>query len=335
MSTRTQAGRTAGETLFAIIVFASLAVAAYVLLRPKAPDQTEQPVQRKSPYKTLTNADGLIPLKAVIVPRNGAVVFSSPADSSATAERLPMFETYFPLHQNGGFVELTNDPMSDKPVGWVRSKSVLLWTTREALRPNRQNTDRHPLRLWTRLSDVGHGQPEYEEDLDADPPRPYPVLDRSGRSYEIAMTWQSSDFSDAGVDTAWTGPLDVPDDARFYYLTTRSELQRHFEEMTAALNDLASGQHAKNPVVALLKGNVALAAGDKIDSDTDDVGVLQKILSDLRNPLKIAKMQSSEIHRESANMKRQLDRLRHFYLNSDNFNSRGIAWVPAEDLPGN
>ena len=105
--------------------------------------------------------------------------------------------------------------------------------------------------------------------------------------------------------------------------------------MSAALIDLASGQHAKNPIVVLLKGNVALAAGDKIDSGEDNVGVLQKILSDLRNPLKIAKMQSSEIHRESANMKRQLDRLRRFYRNSDNFNSRGIGWVPAEDLPGN
>lgn len=334
MSSRTEAGRSCGETLFAIIVFVSIAVVAYVLLRPKPPVQQVQ-APPKARYKTLTNADGLIPKKAVVVPRDGAVVFSAPNDSSATSQRLPMFESYFPLHQNNGFIELTNDPTSDKPLGWVRKNAVLLWTTREALRPNRQNTDRHPLQLWSRLQDVGHTPPLYDEDLDADPPRPYPVLDRSGRSYEIAMTWQSSDFSGGGVDSAWSGPLDVPDDARFYYITTKSELQRHVEEMSAALIDLASGQHAKNPIVVLLKGNVALAAGDKIDSGDDNVGILQKILSDLRNPLKIAKMQSSEIHRESANMTRQLDRLRRFYRNSDNFNSRGIAWVPAEDLPGN
>jgi hypothetical protein len=330
-----QRGRSPGEVIFAVIVFASLLIALYVLLRPKRGGaEGDATLTPKSRYKCMTNADGLIPLKAVVVPREGAMLFGAP-NASPTGTRLPMFESYFPLHERDGCIELTNDPTSEKSIGWVRRNAVLLWGTREALRPNRENTERKPLRLWNRLQEVGKIQPEFEEDLESDPPKPFPVLGKSGRSFEIAMTWQSSDYSGGGVATAWTSPVEIPDDARFFCLVTRPELQHALQGMTAALIDLSSGSHAENPIVKLLKGNVEITAGAGTDTADDDVGVLRKILRDLQNPLKIATMQSSDMRRESANMKRHLDRLIHFYLNSDNFDARGIGWIPEQDLPGN
>jgi hypothetical protein len=335
MKKRAEAGRTAGETIFALIVFSAIVVVIYVLLRPGQSGGGPLTPPSKPKYKCLTNADGLIPLKAVVLPRDGAVLFSAPNAAAATGERLPMFESYFPLRRREDYIELANDPMSDKSIGWVDKKSVLLWPTRETLRPNKENTERQPLRLWVRLQDVGRAEPAFEEDLEADPAKPYPVLSKSGRNFQIAMTWQKSDYSDGGVATAWTSPIDIPDDARFYCLVTRNELKRVLESVTAALIDLASGKHAENPIVKLLKGNVEITAGDKIDTGDDDLGLMRKILRDLQNPLKIASKQSSEIRSESTNMKRQLDRLRRFYLTNDNFDGRGMAWLPEEDLPGN
>lgn len=329
------AGRTTAEMIFAAVVFAALAFVVYIFLRPGSSPPTA-PVEAKRIYKTLTTADGMIPLKAVIVPRDGAILFSAPDAATATDRRLPMFESYFPLHRRGEFLDLSNDPTSEKSIGWVKASSALIWPTREALRPNKSNVDRKPLRLWRRREDVGNSAlVAYDEDPEADPAKPYPVIDDAVGSYEIALTWQSADFANIGVDTAWTGRLDIPDDARFYYLTTREELKRRYEEMNAALLDLTGGKNSRNPLIQLLKSNINIATGDKIDSGDEDVGLLRRILRDLRNPLKIAAMQPSEVRRDSANMRRKLERLRRFYQNRDNWNERGIGWLPAEDLPGN
>jgi hypothetical protein len=284
----------------------------------------------------MTTPDGLVPLKAVVVPRSGAIVYSSPSTEQPTANRLPMFQSYFPQEQRAKFFRVGNDPTSEQSIGWVRANDVILWPTREALRPNRGNPDRKRLHVWRNRGDIGNpALITYDEDEDADPSRPYPVLEAAGKSYLIALTWQTADFSDVGVDAAWTQPLDVPDDVQFYYLTTRSELQKNFEQLNAALLDLSSGSHSEHPVVQLLKKNVDISVGEKVETGENDPNVLRRILRDLRNPMKIAEKQPAEIRAESANMQRTLARLRRFYQNAANWDDRGIGWLPADAVPGN
>jgi hypothetical protein len=335
-STHKERGRTAGETIFALLVIAAIGFGVYLFVRP--PVKSATPTSSPSPkhkYKCMTTPDGLVPLKAVIVPRQGAAVYTSPRADAATEQRLPMFESYFPVAGEAGFLRVGNDPMSEQSIGWLRKSDVLLWPTREALSPNRANPDRKMLTLWLRRDEVGDAQRvAYDEDPDADQSKPYPVLDVSKGSFKIALTWQTSDFSDVGVDTAWTQPLEVPDDARFFYLTTRNELKKDIEEMNAAFADLDAGTHAEHPIIRFLKKNVDMTIGEKVDSG-DDTNVLRQILSVLRNPLKIAREQPAEIRRDSANLRRKLGKLREFSQNGANWNSRGTGWLPAEYLPGN
>jgi len=61
------------------------------------------------------------------------------------------------------------------------------------------------LQVWSSKPDIDNpAKVTFEERLDSDPSSPYPVLESDAGRYRIALTWQSADFRDYGVDTAWT-----------------------------------------------------------------------------------------------------------------------------------
>ncbi|MEA2571245.1 MAG: hypothetical protein QOI24_3246 [Acidobacteriota bacterium] len=337
---RRQRGRTFGEVMFVCVILSAVIVGGYALLRPGAAKPAPPPVKgvfAEAPpgYKAMTTPDGLIPLKAVIAPSSGSIVYSSPNGGAATTKRLSMFESYFPIEASGDYVRVGNDPMSAASLGWVRRSEVILWPTREAMRPNTSNPDRRPLLLWDKRDSVGDLRSvRYRENAGSEPPQPYPVLAVDRGALLIALTWQSADYSRIGVNTAWTPPLTIPDDARFYYLTTREELKRHFEQYNQTLLEMRSGVSPDAPILKLLKNHVEVTVGEHIDHD-DDPGFLRRILRELRNPLRLTDRQDADIRRDSETMRRKLAKLRTFYENPENWSTRGIGWLPADYLPGN
>jgi hypothetical protein len=262
-------------------------------------------------------------------------LYESPSLSSRVVGHAAKFAIYIALRQQESFLEVGNDPLSKKAAGWVPPGHVLLWATKEALRPNKANSERQPLRLWTAKSDVGNrAKVAYEEIADADPPPPYPVLEADGSQYRIAMTWQTADFTATGVDSAWTAAVAVPDDVRFFYYVSRDELRTDFESINQALLDLGSGGSSEHPINELLKPHVRITVGDQIDlQKEDDLPLLRRILRNLRNPLSTTEKQPADIERDTARMKQDLVHLREFYQNPDNWNAQGEGWLPREYLP--
>lgn len=241
-------GISTAEVLFILVLIGVLLVAIFAVLghskkpSPPGPLSLRPPAGSAPHYAGLTTPDGLVPIKAVITPPNGSDLYESPSLSSRVVGHAAKFAIYVALRRQESFLEVGNDPLSKTAVGWVPRGHVLLWATREALRPNKANSERQPLRLWTAKSDVGNREKvAYEEIADADPPPPYPVLEADGSQYRIAMTWQSEDFSANGVDSAWTGAVAVPDEVRFFYYVSRDELRTDFESINQALLDLGSG----------------------------------------------------------------------------------------------
>lgn len=341
LRSRFQRGATVGEVAFLLLVVGAVVIGLLTLLgRARKALQGERTdsaaLAAVSPpaYKCLTTADKLVPIKAVIRDRNGSNLFSEASTDSTVLGKAKSFSIYVALAQQGDFVQLGTDSLSGKPAGWVRRNDILMWTTKEALRPNKANGERRPLRLWERKEAIGSPKVTYEERLDADPSQPYPVLESDAGRYRIALTWQADDYRDQGVSTAWTDKVVVPDEVRFFYYTTRDELRGDFESVNQALLALDSGGNSEHPLVALLKPHVRVTVGEQIDLRGDDLPLFRRILRDLRNPISIAERQPADIKRDSERMKADLKHLRDFYQNNDNWNSQGEGWLPREYLPG-
>lgn len=336
----TERGATIGEVLFVLAALAVFVLIVVLILtkwgNSPSTAATQHPAVAKLNYHCETTKDGLIPLKAVIAVYNGAPVYREASANSASGERLPMFESFFSIHEQGSFVELAGDPFSGKSIGWVERKHVILWATREAIKPNRGNPSRRLTNLWRRVEDVGREDKiTFVEDPENDPPNPYPVLEAKNRSYHIAVPWQSEDFERVGVSTGWTDHLEVPDDVHFYYLITRTDLQHDLERLDDALLQLRSGPHAAHPIVSLLRGTAHVTVGEGIDDSSGDPTLIRRILRQLRNPLSITEKQPADIKQEGERMRLKLSKLRRFYNDQSNFNARGIGWVAREDLPAN
>jgi len=331
--TRTrQRGATVGEALFALLLFSALILIIWLALREKKPTKTTV----ESRYHCLMASDGVIPLKALIMPREGITVRKEANDSSAGVEQAAMFSTWFAAARKDGYILLSRDPMrEDSAVGWVPERRVLLWATKEAMRPNYDNPSRRRFDLWKKRDDAGiAGRPGYDENDDSDA-KPCPVLESDNGFYKVAMIWQKHDYSDIGVGTAWTAKLTVPDDVRFYYLTTRSELQSDIEGFAESLVELRGGSNSEHPVLQLLKKNVNVRVGRNVTNEGDDVSAVRRILRELRGPSHIADRQPAEIRRDAERMQQRLKRLRQFYEEPKQWDSRGFGWLPSEYLPGN
>jgi hypothetical protein len=325
-------GAGTAQTFFMIVILATVVVAAYLLLRGKNEPAAPAAAPR---YRCMTTRDGLVPLKILIVPTNGARVHSAAGTDTGTDRRLPMYSTWFPLERRGEYVKVGTSATSTTAIGWLRERDVLFWSTKEALRPNKANRARTPLHLWLTREDVGNmAKIKYRELDDTDPP-PYPVLANSGGSYQLALIWQSTDFEKVGVATAWTGTLRIPDDARFYYITTKPELRQDIEDLTAAYHELNSGGTAAHPVLQFLKKKVDITIARDITKPEDDAGILQKILRELRGPQKTMGQQPAEIRRDAANIRKRIERLRRFYENGESWDEQGFGWLPSDYLPAN
>ncbi|HEX7981718.1 MAG TPA: hypothetical protein VF461_24130 [Gemmatimonadaceae bacterium] len=329
---RRERGATCGEVLFTLLVFAAVVFVIWLALRGKK----EPPVAATtSRYRCLTAEGGLIPLKALVMPRKGATLRESPDATSPVVATAPMFSTWFAAERKDGYLALARDPTSGKAVGWIPEQRVLLWATKEALQPKYDNPSRRRFDLWKKREDVGiSGRPGYDENADSDGD-PCPVLESHDGHYKVAMIWQKQDFSDVAVGTAWTEKLRVPDDVRFFYLTTRPELKADIESFAESLVELRGGSNSDHPVLQILKGNVNVRVGRHVTNEGDDVGAVRRILRKLRGPSRIADRQPAEIRRDAERMQQRLRRLRTFYEEPRNWDERGFGWLPSEYLPGN
>jgi hypothetical protein len=300
------------------------------------PGDSPKPVEQKKParYRSMTTADGVVPLKALIANADGAPLFSNPRASARVPRRLDMFSMWFPFERRGDFIRIGSSALSDRTIGWVKANDVVMWTTKEGIAPNYANASRRPFDLWKDVADAGkYGHADYRENEDFDI-EPYPVLASENGHYKVAVLYQNEEATKVAVDTAWTANLQVPAEARFYYLTTKPELKADLEELTTSILELNSGTSAEHPILQLLKKHVDVAVARDITTDEDDIGVLRKILQELRGPQSIAAMQPAELRRDAANMKKRLGDLKRFYEDKDHWNEQELGWLPSEMLPG-
>jgi len=294
-----------------------------------------KPEEQRTPprYKSMTTSGGIVPLKALIAAADGAVVYSAPRDDAPTARRLDMFTLWYPFERRGPFIRIGSSALSDKTIGWVKADEVVVWTTKEGIAPNYANPARRPFDLWKSLENAGtYGHADYRENEDFDI-EPYPVLASQNGHYNVAVLYQNKEATEVAVDTAWTANLEVPGEARFYYLTTRPELKEDLEQITTSILELNSGSSAEHPILQLLKKHVDIAVARDITTDEDDAGLLRRILRELRGPQSVASMQPAEIRRDAEKMKKSLGDLKRFYEEKDNWDEQGFGWLPSELVP--
>ncbi|HKR64458.1 MAG TPA: hypothetical protein VJZ00_12070 [Thermoanaerobaculia bacterium] len=329
-----QRGRSCAEVFLILIVFSAFLFGIWLLLHP-GKKEAATPAKKVARYRSMTTPDGVIPLKALIAAEDGARVYSDAREDAKTARMLDMFSMWFPYERRGAFLRVGASALSDKTIGWVKASDVVMWTTKEGIAPNYANKSRRAFDLWKDLSNAGnYGHADYRENEDFDI-EPYPVLASANGHYNVAVLYQNEEATKVAVDTAWTANLEVPAEARFYYLTTRPELKEDLEQLTTSILELNSGTSAEHPILQLLKKHVDVAVARDITTDSDDIGVLRKILRELRGPQSLATMQPAEIRRDAANMQKRLGDLKRFYEERDHWNEQGFGWLPSELWPSN
>lgn len=328
-------GASCGEVAFILLIILVVIGVLWGLAESCGKTPPGRPPVAQAPrYKCLTTPDGLVPIKAVIARPDGVNILDAPSPNAGVKYHAKAM-TPFVVLTRGEYYKLGTDPKSDQAVGWVHHRDLHEWTTKEGLQPNYANADRRPLLLWEDKRHIGNEDEEhFVERPDNAQDQPFPVSESDDGRYRIVLRWQSDDYQSRGVTRAWTDRVAVPDDVRFFYLTTKDDVREMFENVNQALLELNSAGASDHPLIKFYNEHVAVTVGEEIDMKEDDLPTLRRVLRDLRNPISIAEKQPAEIRRDAERMRRDLKRLREFYQNPEHWNDRGEGWLPREYLPG-
>ncbi len=324
------------RVLLIAVVLLIVALLILALLGPR--DGTQPPAgdppQRR--YKSMMAPGGIVPLKVLVMMEEGSDVHVEPSATSKTNTHVDTLTIWYPFEERDGFTRIGKSPMTDETIGWIRSNEVAKWTTKEGIKPNDANRERPPFHLWSDRKLAGTSTPPtYAENPDFEIEQPYAVLAAADGQYQVAMMAQTRAGDDLRVTAAWSAKLRVPDDALFYYLTTREELNEDLAEITTSIFEIQSGGSASHPVLRVLKNYVDIAVARDIVNNSDDENWVRKILLELRGPRSVAGLQEAELRRDTQKMKNRLDRMKRFYNTPGAWNEQGQGWLPSELLPAN
>lgn len=321
-----------------IIIVIVLLVVVLLILAALGPRNGSEPPYEDPPqrrYKSMMAPGGTVPLKVLVMMEEGSDIHSQPNGTSKNTH-VDTLTIWYPFEEKHGFMRIGKSPMRDETIGWIRSAEVAKWTTKEGIKPNDANRERPRFHLWSdRKVAETSAPPTYAENPYFEIEQPYPVLAASNGQYQVAMMAQTPAGDDLHVAAAWSAKLRVPDDALFYYLTTREELNEDLTEITTSILEIQSGGSAGHPVLRVLKNYVDIAVARDIVNDNDDETWVRKILLELRGPRSVAGLQEAELRRDAQKMKNRLDRMKRFYNTPGVWNGQGQGWLPSELLPAN
>jgi hypothetical protein len=321
-----------------LIIAAVLLGVALLILAALGPEKGSAPPSGDPPqrrYKSMMAPGGTVPLKVLVMREEGSDVHAQPNGPSKSTH-VDTLTIWYPFEEKDGFTRIGKSPMKDETIGWIRSAEAAKWTTKEGIKPNDANRERPRFHLWSDRTLAGtSAPPTYAENPDYEIEQPYPVLAAADGQYQVAIMAQTSAGDDLRVTAAWSAKLRVPDDALFYYLTTREELNEDLTEITTSILEIQSGGSAGHPVLRVLKNYVDIAVARDIVNDSDDESWIRKVLTELRGPHSVAGLQEAELRRDAQKMKNRLDRMKRFYNTPGVWNERGQGWLPSELLPVN
>jgi hypothetical protein len=283
-------------------------------------------------YACAVTSNG-VPQKVVIANWDGAQLFSEPRTSSRSVRVLPRRSTWFVFKETPKWIRIGSSSTSNRTEGWVRSADVLKWMTREGLLPNLNDHEREPLLLFRDLADAGDPSKWNYKERTIQKHHYYPILDQRGGHYLIAVPSRKSDDSNRGVIAAWTGRLQVPQDAQIYYYTTRDELAQSIEDTRVALLELAGGASTEVSLVRYLRSIAGLTIGPGLDKENDSLPFWIKALQELRSPLSVTREQPSDIQRKTAVYNERLQKMIRFHRDPTNWSERGDGWLPKSLAP--
>jgi len=282
----------------------------------------------------VTNSDqGRIPKKAVIMAANPSVY----GPSGETIGTLPgaLFATYyvFGFDKDKTHLLIGSSPYEPKTVGWIESKDVLLWNTREGIEPVfREN---RPMPLWETANGAWSGVPPRWEHSGGGTrsQRVLRVLGRNGNALHVAMIYGRPDERDWRVTHAWTGAVDVGFDAKLRYFVNKTALHDDIEQLQDDWVKLQDGAAAETSLMRFLRHDLGLRVGPGMESSNPTWAWIQEKVRALNIPIEGYARQPADIQRDMANKKGQIAELVKFLRSPDNWDSYDTGWLPAELVP--
>jgi hypothetical protein len=314
------------RNLIIAIVILAVIFSIWLLLGGGRKQQPVPNSPRKPLYKSMMAPGGVVPMKVLVMMEDGSVLYREPNAATAAQDRLGALTIWYPFEERDGYTRIGKSPLNEKTTGWVRSAELAKWTTKEGILPNHAN-------FWSDRAQAGTSvRPTYRENPDFDVEQPFPVLVAADSQYQVALISQNIAGDELLVATAWTQKLRVPDDALFYYLTTREELKEDLAEITTTILEINSGGSAEHPVLKYLKKHVDITVARDIVSDQDDANWLRRVLLELRGPRSVAGLQEAELRRDAQKMKNRLEKMKRFYDTPGFWNEQGQGWLPSNLL---
>jgi len=355
--------KTLGQFFFGIVIFIIVIITIYMIIniledgtiKDVLTNITGKIIENDTPnkkekemgngYFCLTTYNN-IPRKVIIINFDNAICYSKPdIKSKNDGISLSFLNFYFLFKEQTSstgeeFVLVGSDPFSNKTIGWIKKNDTVFYNTRQAFRAIEKFEDRMPIIAWKNIEDIDDkSKIHYMEGNDPNlsiKNKTFLLLSIKDQDkdpkYQFLVHFQSHKSENQNICIGWSRLKNVP--FEFVYYITKNELRTKIEQFS---NIIRGKQYGENPIIKLFSSHVETVFGKGLNVEGKNIGYWQQFFRDTDN-IKVSKWfkkNPDEIQKDIFNMDNQLNKMRKFFDDNNNWNEWGGAWLPESLLFGN